>query len=233
MAGANGPHLSQSTAGEPGRARRFIDAGIGGAQALLSIDDTEGRSISSASESIPPAAKARLMRPPPRSRLIQRTASHGFHAQLELLAGRPAAYLQLATNELGPWAAANLEDRPQSSTTNGPDALRFVLANGVGLALSPLFDSAFTRQLPADTVAQAADSWCALRSRCHAQSAMLLADLVLRGLLPAERNQDRDELNGGSRRIRPRLVQLGHAAASLIQAGLTCPPLRRLFRAGR
>ncbi len=70
-----------------------------------------------------------------------------------------------------------------------------MLANGVGLALSPLFDSAFTRQLPADTVAQAADSWRALRSRCHAQSAMLLADLVLRGLLPAERNQDRDELN--------------------------------------
>ncbi len=116
-------------------------------------------------------------------------------SQLELLAGRPAAYLQLATNELGPWMAANLEDRPQSSTTNGPDELRFVLANGIGLALSPLFDSAFTRQLPADAVAQAAASWRVLRSRCNSQSAKLLADLVLRGLLPVERNQDRDELN--------------------------------------
>jgi len=116
-------------------------------------------------------------------------------SQLELLAGRPAAYLQLATNELGPWMAANLEDRPQSSTTNGPDELRFVLANGVGLALSPLFDSAFTRQMPADPVAQAAASWRVLRSRCNSQSAKLLADLVVRGLLPAERNQDRDELD--------------------------------------
>jgi hypothetical protein len=116
-------------------------------------------------------------------------------SQLELLAGRPAAYLQLATNELGPWAAANLEDEPPSSATNGPEALHFILADGVGRALSPLFNAAFARPQPADTVAQVADSWRALRSECRSRSATLVVDSVLRGLLPAERNQDRDELN--------------------------------------
>jgi hypothetical protein len=194
--GANGPHLTQSTAGEPAERVASLMRALAEAQALLSIDDTEGainffraRLDATGGQGQPATAAKKPLDP------ADRLGDMVALSQLELLAGRPAAYLQLVTNELGPWAAANLEDRPQSSATNGPDALRFVLANGVGLALSPLFDSAFTRQLPADTVAQATDSWRALRSRCHSQAAKLLADLALRGLLPAERNQDRDELN--------------------------------------
>jgi hypothetical protein len=186
--GVNGPHLTQSTAGEPAERVASLMRALAEAQALLSIDDTDG-----AINFFRARLDATTVKKPldPTDRFGDLVAL----SQLELLAGRPAAYLQLATNELGPWMAANLEDRPQSSTTNGPDELRLVLTNGVGLALSPLFDSAFTRQLPADAVAQAAASWRVLRSRCNSQSAKLLADLVLRGLLPVERNQDRDELN--------------------------------------
>ncbi len=42
MAGANGPHLSQSTAGEPAERVASLMRALAEAQALLSIDDTEG-----------------------------------------------------------------------------------------------------------------------------------------------------------------------------------------------
>ncbi len=167
------------------------------AQALLSVDDLEGASqffrarLDTANGKGPPDPSAG-------KKPVDSTGRFGdlvALSQLELLADRPAASLQLATNELGPWVAANLEDRPPSSATNGADALRFVLADGVGRALSPLFNPAFARRLPPDTMAQAAATWRTLRAECRSQSAKLLVDLVLRGLLPAEPSPERDELN--------------------------------------
>jgi hypothetical protein len=116
-------------------------------------------------------------------------------SQLELLAGRSGSYLELVTSDLGPPLATALEDRRNASSTDGADIVRLALADCAGRALNPLFHPEFLRHLPADRVAQAAARWRALRPACKSQSAALVVDYVSRGLLPAGRDHDRDELN--------------------------------------
>jgi hypothetical protein len=117
--------------------------------------------------------------------------------QLDLLSHNFGRYLQHATNDLGPVAVSTLEDRGPLSSADPADLVRFALADGVGRGLSPLFEPQATllQNVPADQVAQAATQWRSLQSRCHSQSARLLVDMVLRGLLPKENDQERAELN--------------------------------------
>jgi hypothetical protein len=160
------------------------------AQALLSVDDVAG-----ATDFFNHKLDAARGKDPVDS--AQRLADALALSQLDLLSRNFGRYLQRATNDVGPLVVTMLEDRQQTSSTDTADLVRFALADGVGRGSGPLFQprSALLSGVPPDQVAQAAARWRSLRPQCRSDSARLIVDLVLRGLLPAGEDQQRGELN--------------------------------------
>jgi WD40-like Beta Propeller Repeat len=163
------------------------------AQAILSLDDLDGAVVF-----FDQKRDATRNKEKPNS-LSSAAAADEFAdllalSQIDLLAGRNAHYLQIATNEIGRLLATSLDDPRVTSSMDATDTARLALAGFAGRALSPLFDPGFVNQLPADTVAQATAQWQALRPKCRSQSAALIVDYVSRGLLPTGKDRERDEL---------------------------------------